>query len=133
MTVNDSNPNAIAQLRSQMQSPKIQEKLNNILAKDSNESYKNFSDILYPLLQAHFPLTLVKFNKYKHKKNKWITVGILKSIRYKDKLYLKLKSLSINDIEYENTKTNLKTYSKILRNSIRLAKKNILRKYLQYF
>ena len=123
ITVNDSNPNAIAQLRSQMQSPKIQEKLNNILAKDSNESYKNFLDILYPLLQAHFPLRLVKFNKYKHKKNKWITVGILKSIRYKDKLYLKLKSLSINDIEYENTKTNLKTYSKILRNSIRIAKK----------
>ena len=31
----------------------------------------------------------VKFNKYTHSKSKWITKGILKSIKYKDNLYKK--------------------------------------------
>ena len=34
---------------------------------------------------------MVKFKKYKHKKCNWITKGIIKSIKYRDNLYKKLK------------------------------------------
>ena len=40
------------------------------------------------------PFTRVKFDKHKHKKEKWITTGIIKSIRYRDKLRVK-KNLKI--------------------------------------
>ena len=32
------------------------------------------------------PFTRVKFDKHRHKKEKWTTTGIIKSIKYRDKL-----------------------------------------------
>ena len=57
------------------------------------------------------------------KKTQWITPGIIKSIKYKDKLYKKLKTSSLDSNEYQRTKINFSTYSAILR-SIRIAKKS---------
>ena len=48
----------------------------------------------------------------------------MKSIRYKDKLYIKLKSLSQNSSSYHTALANFKTYSKILKQTIQTAKKN---------
>ena len=45
--------------------------------------------------------------KNKHKKSKWMTNGILKSIKEKDKLYKKLGKANIDDeIAYANLKQN---------------------------
>ena len=41
-----------------------------------------------------FPIRTVKFNKRKHKRTKWITSGIIKSINNRDNLYRKLKETS---------------------------------------
>ena len=68
------------------------------------------------------PLTKVKFNKHKHKKNNWITVGILQSIRYRDKLHKKVKT-AVNDSESFILKHNLRVYNNILKKSIRNAKR----------
>ena len=54
------------------------------------------------------PCKLIKFNKHKHKKSKWITQGLLKSIRSRDKLYARLK--------------RFRTYNIILKRCIRTAK-----------
>ncbi len=40
------------------------------------------------------PSKTIKFNKRKHKKSKWITFGIIKSISYGDDMYKKLKMTS---------------------------------------
>ena len=42
------------------------------------------------LENENLPVKFVKFNKYKHKSYKWITAGILQSIKYRDKLFEKL-------------------------------------------
>ena len=68
------------------------------------------------------PMKTVIFDKYRHKKETWITSGILKSIRYKDKLYRQLKMTDPLIPQYYFLKTNLKTYSTILKRNIRLAK-----------
>ena len=73
--------------------------------------------------------TFVKFNKYKHKKSKWITYGILKSIRFRDNLYTKLKLTNPVLREYEILYINLQTYNTILKRSIRVAKQ-LLKKNL---
>ena len=47
----------------------------------------------------HLPVWKIKFNKYKHKKNKWITRGILKSIKTKNILYKVLRQTDTEDVE----------------------------------
>ena len=55
-------------------------------------------------------------------KSKWITYGILKSIKFRDNLYKQLKLTKPVLREYEILYTNLQTYNKILKRSIREAK-----------
>ncbi len=62
----------------------------------------------------HMPQKIVKFNKYKHKKSKWITYGIIKSIQTRDNMYKKYKMTDPNANNYYTLKTNLKTYNIIL-------------------
>ena len=54
---------------------------------DINDNYEFFCKLLQSSKSEHMPIKSVKFNKYKHKKYKWISKGIIKSIVIKDKLY----------------------------------------------
>ena len=65
---------------------------------------------------------LVKFNKKKHNRSKWITQGILNSINYRYKMYNKLKYTPTNSTTFLNLRVNLRTYNKILNTSINKAK-----------
>ena len=61
------------------------------------------------------PTKKVKINKHKHKKSKWITQGIIRSITFRDKLYLKMQLSPKDTPEYTAIKINLKTYNNILK------------------
>ena len=63
-----------------------------------------------------------KFNKYIPKKSSWITQGLLKSIKFRDNLYKRLKLTNPNSTNYNTININLKTYNGILKRSIRTAK-----------
>ena len=56
-----------------------------------NTNYNIMHSIINLSREKYIPVRYVKFHKYKHKKNKWITKGILKSIKFRDGLYKKLK------------------------------------------
>jgi hypothetical protein len=62
-----------------------------------------------------------KFNKYKDKKTKWITPGILKSLKYRDKLIRKCRKATGGRKEVLDTQ--LHKYSKILTRCTKNAKK----------
>ena len=72
----------------------------------------------------------------KHKKNPWMTVGILKSINQRNKLYKKFKQTSINSISYVAKKTMFNRYRNTIKKTIPLAKlvyyKNIFDRYKHY-
>ena len=68
------------------------------------------------------PCKHVKYKKYKHKKTDWITSGIIRSIKFRDKLYQRLRNTSTSETLYHTLKINLKTYNRILKQSIRRAK-----------
>ena len=71
----------------------------------------------------HLPTKGVRFNKNKHKKSKWITNGILKSIKKKINYTKKLVKVNIDDeIAYANLKAEFTNYKKILRRSRNEAK-----------
>ncbi len=83
--------------------------------------------------EKHLPCKMVKFDKHKHRKSKWITQGILNSICFRDDLHLKLKKAATGSAIHDSYKRNLSTYNVILRKSIRSAKKqyyeNLFQKY----
>lgn len=118
-----SSPEDFIKFRIDLKSAEVVDNFRNIYKDNPNDSYYHFDSILSKYLAKSFPCKLVRFNKYKHKKSKWITNGIIKSIRYRDKLYVKLKSLSPEHQQYQAALINFKTYNKILQKTIRLAKK----------
>ena len=69
-------------------------------------------------------LKTVRYNKYKHKKENWITTGILHSIKYRDKLYRKLKQTAPTDAAFSILSGNLSAYKKIVNKTIRNAKRS---------
>ena len=91
---------------------------------DPNINYNIFENILVQAINKHIPLKRIKFNKHKHKRNKWITLGIIKSIKFRDNLYRNMKLCPHNTLEYIHMKQNLKTYNKILKRLIKEANIN---------
>ena len=75
--------------------------------------------------KKHLTGNMVKFNRYKHKHQSWITNGIIKSLKNRDKLYKELKQTDINTNEhkYWSLNVNLKTFNNILKQSIITAKR----------
>ena len=89
--------------------------LNNNLMSDPNLSYEAFEDFAIRIKDKHMLMKTVRFDKHKHKMTKWVTTGIIKSIKLRDRLYKKLKSNPVNSQEYKSLKINLKTYNQILK------------------
>ena len=79
-------------------------------------------DVIKLAKDKHIPYKTVKFNKYKHTKSTWITLAILKSIRYRDKLRNKLKLMHADSHAYNMTRANLMAYNAVLKKCIRAAK-----------
>ena len=100
----------------------IMEKLNLNKTADPNSNYNIIEDILKKLYEFHFPTKTVRFNKYKHKQSTWITIGIINSIKHKDKLYRKLKQTALNGESYTGLMLYFRTYKNILNRAIRNAK-----------
>ena len=93
-----------------------------IISADINLNYGIINDEILRANNKHMPCKLVKFNKYKHKKSSWITQGLFKSIRYRDKLYKQMRLSNPSSPHYKKLSTNLKTYNLILKKSIISAK-----------
>ena len=58
----------------------------NIYNNDSNMQYTHFTTAVSKLINKHFPLKTIRMN-YNTIRNPWITPGIIRSIKRKNKLY----------------------------------------------
>jgi len=87
-----------------------------------NENYSTLINFIEVGLEKFVPIKKVKFDKHKHKKSKWITRGIIKSIAFRDKLYMRLKSTPDNIPLHDQLKANLQSYNLTLKKLIRSAK-----------
>ena len=92
------------------------------LFSDPNDNYLQFEEIILNAKAKHLAPKTVRFKKHKHKLSQWMTSGILNSIKFRDKLFLKLKTLNSTTELYDSINANLKSYNKILKKLIRLAK-----------
>ena len=90
--------------------------------------------LLQDAKDKHLPVRKIKFNKYKHKKNNWITRGILKSIKTKNKLYKVLRQTDTDNVEaFESIKIKLNKFHNILRQSTKEAKRIYVVKTFERF
>ena len=102
----------------------ITDSLNNNVNANPSKNYDTFLKLLQHAKDKHLPVRKIKFNKYKHKKNKWITGGILRSIKTKNKLYKELRQTDTEDVEaFESIKIRFNRFHNILRQSIKEAKR----------
>lgn len=83
----------ICNFKKSISSMNILEKLDKTPGANVDQNYAIFENCIETARKNNFPIKKVKFNKYKHGRNDWITSGILRSIRYRDKLYKKLKNI----------------------------------------
>ena len=82
---------------------------------DHNLSYQAFEDFVLRIKDKSMPMKTVRSDKYKYKMIKWVTTGIIKSVKFRDKSYRQLKSHPVNSQEYYTMKANLKTQNTILK------------------
>ena len=117
-----NKPEAIAALINEIRACDILSSLDHSLSTDPNLTYNHFIDRITEIKSKHLPHRFVKYNKHRHKNSKWISYGILNSIKSRDKIYLKLKCTNPNSTEYDVLKRNLNTFNCILKRAIREAK-----------
>ena len=72
-------------LRDDMLDSNIINKLNCDLLADPNENYNILHRHMKSLKDKHMPEKYVKLNKHRHKKTYWISYGILRSIKFRDR------------------------------------------------
>ena len=100
---------------------------------DPTKNLNILNNVISQAKNKHLPYRKVKFNKHKHKNSKWITKGIVRSISFRDKLYLKLKRTPVDSERHSILKLNLKTYQSILKRLIRDAKKQYYQKQFEKY
>ena len=93
----------------------ISKKLNNDLSSDPNSNYDILHDHIAQMKDKHLPYKFEKFHKHKHKNNKWISFGIIRSIKTRDAMYLKFKRCNKQSSEYNTLKNNLHVFNCILK------------------
>ena len=121
--IKDNNEATVQNFKTALNKANIFDKLNTHHTANPCDNYNILHNTISEIQDICMPLKKVKFNKHCHKKSQWITQGIIKSINFRDKLYLSLKQTPYNTPKYAIIKTNLKTYNKILRHNIELAKR----------
>ena len=101
----------------------IYNKLDLDLKNDPNEKYDILDNIIKSAIDEAISSEKIRFNQYKHRKSSWITNSILKSMTYRNNLFKNLKVMQPHSLEFSQSKLNLSTSNRILRNSIISAQK----------
>ena len=122
MTIKKLTQHALLNIHNDLEEKNIYEKLDQSFMADVNKNYNIMHQEIYDTIEKHTLKKIVKSNRHKHKISKWITHGIIKSIKYRDKLYKKLKMTHHESPDFTILKVNLKSFNTLLKKPIRAAK-----------
>ena len=96
--------------------------LNPDLCANPNDNYELFESIVVDTKSKYLAPKTVRFKKYKHRLSPWITDGILRSIKYRDKLFREVRCIPNGTDLHSSLSVNLSSYQTILKKTIRMAK-----------
>ena len=115
MTIKKLTQHALLNIQNDLVEKNIYDKLDQSLMADVNQNYNIMHQEIYDTIEKHTLKKTVKLNKHKHKISKWITHGIIKSIKYRDRLYKTLIMTHHESPNYTILKVNLKAFNTILK------------------
>ena len=95
--VNSLNPVAISNFVNGIKLSNIYNKLNKCTDADPNETYDIIHYDIELNTNIHLPETMVKLKLNFHKNSCWIKPGILRSIKYRDKLYKQPRYIAVQE------------------------------------
>ena len=90
---------------------------------DPNYNYEILERALTDSYTECFPKRVVKFKKKKHKKNAWISVGIIRSINHRNRLYKHLKQLKTDSFDYVIKRADFNRFRNVMKKTITHAKR----------
>ena len=122
--VQTNDPESIQTFVNELDELNIYNHLQTEIDSSPDVNYHTILELLSTVKDKHLPKKMVKFNRKKHKKAKWMTNGILKSINTKDKLYKKLVKMDVDgNAQYTTLKKEFNIFKNTLRRSINEAKR----------
>ena len=128
-----NRPEAIEAFLNELKSKNLYNELDHSLESGPDQNYDKMIKTITELKEKHLPYKFVKFNKHRHKDNKWMTYSIINSIKTRDKKYYKLKCMNQNDPGYLALKRNLGIYNGILKKCIRETKAEYYNKMFETY
>ena len=127
------NVEAIENFKTEIANLEIHDKLDKTLNRDPNHNYEIFSTLLQNAKSKHIPKRIKKFNKRRHKKERWMTDELLAQVIKKNEMYVDWKTTLIAHPDYEKVKFNFKGHEKIVLKGIERAKRDYFdRVFLAY-
>ena len=118
------NEENIESFRKEIADLEIHNKLDDSVDRDPNYNYEIVSTLLQNAKSKHIPKRIKKFNKRRHKKERWMTDELLAQVIKKNDMYVDWKTTPITHPDYEQVKLKFKGYEKIVSKGIDKAKKN---------
>ena len=122
INIQKTDPLSVDNFINELREQNIYDRMHQPLDTNPNDNYEIFITHFQLAKNNHLPMKSVRYQKRKHKKSKWMTIGILNSINTKDRLYKTLLKTDTSSNAYRVAKANFKRYREILRHSIKRAK-----------
>ena len=104
ITIYSNSAESKINFKNDISSKGIYDKLDKNLHADPNINYNILEKEIINSMETHMQKKTVKFNRRKHKRDPWITFGILRSVNKKNQLYRTLKQTKMNLEIYETRK-----------------------------
>ena len=118
------NEENVESFRKEIADLEIHNKLDDTVDRDPNYNYEIVSTLLQNAKSKHIPKRMKKFNKRRHKKERWMTDELLAQVIKKNDMYVDWKTTPITHPDYEQVKLKFKGYEKIVSKGIDKAKKD---------
>ena len=118
------NEENVDSFRKEIADLEIHNKLDDTVDRDPSYNYEIASTLLQNAKSKHIPKRIKKFNKRRHKKERWMTSKLLAQFIKKNDMYVGWKTTPITHPNYEQVKLKFKGYEKIVSKGIDKAKKD---------
>ena len=104
ITIQKFDSHSVQSFKATVAPANIYNNLNKEILAHPHINYNIMQDTITAAKTKSFLVKTLKYNKHKHKNSQWITQGLIKSIKNREKLYANLKSLNTGDDNFNDLK-----------------------------